>query len=297
MARRSPLEALLAPRLAALRDARAEALAGIPPAVHRARVSSRRLREVLPALREALPAGVADHARSEVRRLTRALGGVRELDVALALFAEMAVRHDVPPAAEAAVRRALAADRAGAVRRLRTTMTRSRLARLDTALERAAEAASATQVSGASAVAIAQARVARRAARVRRALDRAGALYLPERLHRVRIAVKQLRYAVEVLSEAQHRRATAPIAELRAIQDRLGHAHDLHVLAERVRDVQAAVVRRSRDTASALGRLADALDNTCRTEHAAFMSRRQDLLALCDTLERGGAAASRRSVA
>ena len=44
-------------------------------------------------------------------------------------------------------------------------------------------------------------RVARRAASLKAAIDEAGAVYLPERLHAVRIAVKKLRYAVELEHE------------------------------------------------------------------------------------------------
>jgi CHAD domain-containing protein len=140
-------------------------------------------------------------------------------------------------------------------------------------------------------------RVARRGRGVRQALERAGALYVPERLHRVRIAVKQLRYALEVAGHARRSRATARVTQLRAIQDLLGRAHDLHVLGERVRHVQVRVIRTSRTIASELGRLAAALDEACRTEHAAFMSRRAGLVTLCDAIEAPPAPARRWSVA
>jgi CHAD domain-containing protein len=281
MARRSPIATLLAPRLAALLDTLPAAMEGDVTAVHRARVASRRLREVLAPMRGLLGDGVAEGARLEVRRVTRALGPVRELDVAIALFDELATRHALDAAARQAVVRAMTRDRDRAQRQMRAALTARRRARLVDALATLHESPAPDAVALLAAV---RERVVRRGRRVRQALDRAGALYVPERLHQVRIAVKQLRYALEVAGDLRGR-PSARVAQLRRIQDLLGRAHDLHVLAERVRRVQAAMVRTSRTTAASLGRLADALDDDCRTVHAAFMSRRQGLLTLCDAIE------------
>ena len=296
MARAPLIDTLLAPRIAALVDALPAALAGETAAVHRARVSSRRLREVLPPLRGVLPENEVERARLEVRRVTRALGPVRELDVALALFDEQAEAHALAPQARLTAQQALARDRDAAQRRLRRSLTKRRLDRVSAALAalsgRTDEPDAAEHV-----IAAALGRVKRRGQRVRRALDRAGALYVPERLHQVRIAVKQLRYALEVYGDARRARPSARVAQLRAIQDLLGRAHDLHVLAERIRRVQVGVVRTSRGTARELGRLVRALDVACRAEHAAFMSRRGGLFTLCDAIEGRSGAARRRSVA
>lgn len=285
---------LLTPRIAALLDTLPAALEGDVTAVHRARVGSRRLREVLPPLRELLPAGTAERARADVRRVTRALGPVRELDVAIALFDELAPAHPLGAAARLAVTRAMTRDRDRAQRRMRAALTTRRCERLAASL--AALRVPDEPAAAARLVATVNIRVARRGRRVREALDRAGAIYVPERLHQVRIAVKQLRYALEVAGELRRGRPTARVTQLRRIQDLLGRAHDLHVLAERVRRVQTAVVRASRTTAADLGRLADALDDDCRTVHAAFMSRRQGLVTLCDAIE-AGATPRRQSVA
>jgi CHAD domain-containing protein len=294
MARRSRLDLLLAPRRAALLDALPTALEGDVSAVHRARVASRRLREVLAPMRGLLGDGAAERARLEVRRVTRALGPVRELDVAIALFDELAARHALDPSARVAVVRAMTRDRDRAQRRMRAALTprrRERLAATLGDLQDASGPDTATRL-----LAAVNARVVRRGRRVRQALERAGALYVPERLHQVRIAVKQLRYALEVAGDLRRGRPSARVTQLRRIQDLLGRAHDLHVLAERVRQVQSAVVRMSRTTAAGLGALADVLDDDCRTVHAAFMSRRQGLVTLCDAIE-AGATPRRQSVA
>jgi CHAD domain-containing protein len=294
MARRSPIDLLLAPRRAALLDTLPLALEGDVTAVHRARVASRRLREVLAPMRGLLHDGAAEGARLEVRRVTRALGPVRELDVAIALFDELATRHALGAAARAAVLRAMTRDRDRAQRRMRGALTARRRERLGATLADLHDAAGPD--AAARLLAAVNARVVRRGRRVRQALERAGALYVPERLHQVRIAVKQLRYALEVAGDLRRGRPSARVTQLRRIQDLLGRAHDLHVLAERVRQVQSAVVRMSRTTAAGLGALADVLDDDCRTVHAAFMSRRHGLVTLCDAIE-AGATPRRQSVA
>ncbi|MGD9904955.1 MAG: CHAD domain-containing protein [Vicinamibacterales bacterium] len=292
MARPSPIEALVAPRVRALLEVLPNAVAGQTEPVHRARVASRRLRELLPPLRAAVAAGAADRARAEVRRVTRALGPVRELDVALALFDELATAHGLRAGARQVVVRAMTRDRDAALRRAQRALPERRQVKLAAALAALDGPMPAVALDGVQAAV--DDRVARRVARVRKALHRAGAMYVPERLHQIRIAVKQLRYALEVAATVRRSRAAARIAQLRDVQDLLGRAHDLHVLAERIRRVQTGVVRTSRATAAELERLLTRIDIACRAEHAAFMSRRAALLALCDAVQPLGAAPDRR---
>jgi len=221
---------------------------------------------------------------------------VRELDVAVGLFESLVDAHGFDDAAAAAaVRRSLATARAGEQRRLRAALPARRRHKLESALEALAghEPADARE----RAQRAVEARVARRGRRLRKALDEAGAIYVPERLHHVRIAVKQLRYALEVSADLRGVRTPARVTQLRHIQDLLGRAHDLHVLSERLRAVQIGVVRTSRRTSSALGRLARTIDRACRAEHAAFMSRRAGLLTLCASLAASNSAARRRQTA
>ena len=275
-------------------DVLASALEGELEAVHQARVASRRLREVLPAL--AVDAGGGwRRVRGDVRRVTRALGPVRELDVAAAHFAEAIAARPVTAAAQAAVRRVLQLQRVAALKAARAKLTASRVARLQTRLDALTGRSSAPD---ASAVAAAMtARVLRAGQRVEKAVGRVGAVYVPGRLHAVRIAVKRLRYALEAQNAVRGSRATSQVGQLRAIQDLLGRAHDLHVLDERLRDVQVRVMPRSRATARDLAALSHALDLECRALHAAFMSRRGGLLALSASLATATTAPRARAVA
>src|SRR5436190_24170080 len=83
-------------------------------------------------------------------------------------------------------------------------------------------------------------RMAMGAARLQAAIDKAAGIYLPDRLHDVRIAVKKLRYAMEVARDLSGSRATARILTLKRAQDLLGRMHDLEVLIARTRGVQSS---------------------------------------------------------
>ena len=86
-----------------------------------------------------------------------------------------------------------------------------------------------------------EARVARRASALAEAIDEAGAVYLSERLHAVRIAVKKLRYALELSVDVAGQKSTPELTQLRRAQEVLGRLHDLQVLIDRMRETQASL--------------------------------------------------------
>src|SRR5689334_4256587 len=104
MNRSLPLVRLLQRRALALRRHLSAAVAGKDAGVHQARVASRRLREALPVLTEGLHHTRKSKAERKIRRLTQALGTVRELDVTLKVIDELADRPAVPRAALTDVR-------------------------------------------------------------------------------------------------------------------------------------------------------------------------------------------------
>jgi len=87
------------------------AVSGDYVGVHQARVASRRLREAVPVLATGLRGSKAGKARKKIRRLTKALGTVRELDVTLAVLDELARNESVPRSAVEAVRARVIAER------------------------------------------------------------------------------------------------------------------------------------------------------------------------------------------
>src|SRR3982750_3583980 len=104
MNRSLPLVRLFERRTRALRRQLAAAVAGKDTGVHQAWVASRRLREAIPVLTEGLQHPKAGKAQRKIRRLTQALGTVRELDVTLHLIDELSDRPAVPRTALAEVR-------------------------------------------------------------------------------------------------------------------------------------------------------------------------------------------------
>jgi CHAD domain-containing protein len=275
--------ALLRQRLVSLLKFMPAAQAGDETSVHQARVASRRLREALPVLGARADEQQLDRVQKRVRRITRALGPVRELDVTLLLLAELEGKEAAPLRAIERVRTAVLEER----RKRRTEMldeiTPSRLDKLTRRLVRvAAPEARARVTRNAKEEAAAQA--ALRARNLKAAIERAGGIYLPDRLHRVRVEAKKLRYALEIQRELTKARAIAGLARLRNEQDMLGRMHDLEILIDKARGVQSTLHPRDRRGMAELNTLIRVLEEECREGHAAYMRGRPALLELCDKI-------------
>jgi CHAD domain-containing protein len=109
-------------------------------------------------------------------------------------------------------------------------------------------------------------------------------VYLAERLHVVRIAVKKLRYALELAADADHVKSTPDLKQLRRSQDILGRLHDLQVLVDRAREVQGSLAPPDLNARRELDVLVVALEEDCRHLHGRYMQDRDALLALCARL-------------
>jgi CHAD domain-containing protein len=105
-------------------------------------------------------------------------------------------------------------------------------------------------------------------------------VYLSERLHVVRIALKKLRYAAELAADLSGRDRAAEMRTLKRAQDTLGRMHDLQVLIDRVRQVQASLTPPDVSVWRALDGLVVFLDNTCRQLHGRYIGRRAELEAI-----------------
>jgi CHAD domain-containing protein len=271
---------ILRQRLVALLDALPAATSGDVVSVHRARVASRRLREVLPVLADAAGTHHLGRASKDVRRITRALGPIRELDVAIGHLQEIGPRSGVPARTLAHVRRHLNVERQVQRRAMLDVITPRAAARLKTRLG-SAPATQRLEPGNAAEIHSARRRAARRAVRLRIEIGRAGGLYNSERLHAVRVATKKLRYAMEVDRELTRSRAAARINRLRRLQDELGRIHDFEILVEHTREVQAALAGVDRCAATELDGLVRTLETDCRDGHAAFLRDRAAIQALC----------------
>jgi CHAD domain-containing protein len=276
-----------------------DVVGGSVDALHRARVASRRLRELLPLL--GLDGDSARKLNRQLRKITRQLGDVRELDVLIKLIDELERSRRYSPAALTTLSQVIGRKRDAARERLAAKLPASKLIRLANRLERAVrsrESAGAKvrerdPIHARRAWLFAlDARLARRAARLHETIAMAGALYAPEPLHDVRIALKKLRYTAELSLEAGRLRAAGDVATLKASQDLLGRLHDYDVLIAAGRDVQASLVRPELNGWRELTRLVHRIEDECREMHARYMRDRAALLAIATRI---GAAHARTS--
>lgn len=278
--------ALLRQRLVTLLHAMPAAQAGDEISVHQARVASRRLREALPVLGATANEVALDRAKSRVRRITRALGPVRELDVTLSLLAELEGKGAAPARGIQRVRAAVIEERQKRRRAMLAEITPSRLDKLR---KRLVEVAAPTEQRRPTRGTLAEAaeQTVMRAKNLRAAIDRAGGIYLADRLHRVRIEAKKLRYALEIQRELSKSKSMARLNRLKHQQDLLGRIHDLEVLIEHTREVQASLPAANRRAMAELNKLIRAVEAECREGHAEYMRGREPLIKLCDAITSG----------
>lgn len=263
---------LLQRQSTALRRHLPGAIKGDDRSVHRARVASRRLRESVPVLSQGLKGSKAKKARRKIRRLTGALGMVRELDVALQMLDELAADR-VPRAAIDELRAHVLAER-----QARREDMLQRLEKIDADKLRRRLASVVAAVSTANPSQWRQTlgkRLLKRARRLHAAVEQAGHLYVPERLHEVRIAVKKLRYGLELAAEGGVKTAAPLVRTLKRTQELLGRLQDLQVLRTHMTQLQAS--NSTRVPHAALDSLAARLEEEARRLHARYVAGAQAL--------------------
>jgi CHAD domain-containing protein len=274
--RRTPV-VLMARRLRALDRRLPDALAGDVEGIHQARVASRRLREAVPVMAAGLT-GVGPHKlERRLRRVTRALGPVRELDVVLADVTALSERWPQARTACTALQQRLRAKRHRLLLDARGRLSGQRLRRLR---EHAGELVDRLRTAGDEGWTDAlAAHLTRQAEGLVAAVEAAGALYAVEALHAVRIACKRLRYALELADETGAAPVSRPLGRLKRMQDILGRLHDLDVLASYARELE--IERKGQpELDAALSQLVLEVTCECRLLHAQYVHRAQALIRL-----------------
>jgi CHAD domain-containing protein len=208
-----------------------------------------------------------------MRALTRYLGPIRELDVELGMI-EKRLAGDEARSALSAVRREVAARRQALRQKLKDDRPIGDLKKLRKKLEKVSAPKGGDETEDAWRAVLA-ATLVRRAKRLKAALDDAGPLYAPERIHGVRVATKKLRYALEIAADAGQAAIAPQLKALKREQERLGHLHDLQSLLKHVQRAQASPRVGSR--LAELTAYADTLERECRTLHAHFVDDRDAL--------------------
>jgi CHAD domain-containing protein len=254
-------------------------------ALHRARIASRRLRGMMPLLE--LESGRARRLGRRLRKVTSRLGRVRELDVLLLLIDELHESRRPHRQALGRVAVVVSKERSSARKRLFNRLPMDELRkvakRLNTVVDDLRDLERESPRAARAWRWAIDATVVARATRLRDAIATAGAVYLPERLHDVRIASKKLRYAVELDSEMKGV-ASPDLPALKRAQEILGQMHDRQVLLDRVRQEQASLTLPDLTIWRSLDELLLALEDDCRRLHARYMRGRAGLEAITEKL-------------
>jgi CHAD domain-containing protein len=238
------------------------AVAGREEPVHQVRVAGRRLRVSLPLLARKESGRSGTRALKVLRKLTRIVGGGRDMDVILGLFED-----------RLAARRSASAEQRALLSRLRAARARSRVQVaedvLDLDIDGLRRNLRRLLRSGAadSATVLARVRALREdeGAALLRGFSQVGERYLPQALHALRRRARRLRYAAEVEDAVRGEESRAP-ALWKRLQDGIGVIHDHDVLAawleEQARQAEARgnalvarAARRERAAFVGLGRL------------------------------------------
>ena len=287
--KRPPQAQLLHTHLAELRGYFPALRDGDPESVHRARVETRRLREIL-RLYEVTHPVQGDRLTRVVRKVGRCLGPVRELDVMQEVLDELERRVSSGTLAVPAARSALMHRRNTARRRMLRALEGLKLDRLEEKTPSSEgpwislPGRDARRWSGAL-----RERIGRRADRLSTAVDRATGVYVPKRAHAVRVAVKKLRYCIEVADVTGRWRPPRLLGDLKQMQEMLGRLHDTQVLLDGLdRLVPDAVP--AMETAV----LAGVLESDVAREYARYLDKRSRLRAICGACQRFAGPRGRR---
>jgi CHAD domain-containing protein len=244
---------------------------GRAEALRQVRIATRRLRQLAAVVGRAGLERRAETVARDLRAIGKALGPLRDLAMAVEFLAPYEERHDIGRAAGEA-RAAFARERDVADAAARVAMKGVSINRVTRRLAslRAAVAAAPDAATWARALTVA---VSRRALDASEALSRASALYDPERLHAIRIAIKKLRYATEMAADARLVPPGTPARFARA-QKRLGAWHDRVAVLQLIRQAQADGLPASE---TSWRRLADTLDREAHVLHGQVRRGRASL--------------------
>jgi CHAD domain-containing protein len=243
---------------------------GDATSIHDARVASRRIRELLRFVR----APIGDEWRDRFRTMGRVLGRVRNVDVSLELLKNLESR--LPSAAPALV--SLRHDqRQARLRRVREMI--KRLEKLDAAsfvdgliahTRHYGQGVLHSRTSRAWRNAL-EKLIASRGQTATEALTHSAGVYFPNRMHTTRIALKKLRYTMEVANEVRAAHYADSLRELRKGQQLLGELHDRQELLNEISRVGVA------ESHAALGLAQQLIDAEIDDYHRRYLGRRERL--------------------
>ena len=259
---------------------------GDSAAIHDGRVATRRMRELVPLVTAGLMASDAEHLDRTLRKATRRLGRARDMSVMLETLS--ALEPAAPTAAgeigrlrlewqeerDRRVRRAIKSlermEIESTLRELHSLLAHDKPALIG--LRRRMSAAPRWEAT-------LGAQLRERAGDVAAAIDRAGGVAFPRRLHGARVSLKKLRYAMEIATATGQANFEHELRSMRKAQELLGRLHDHDVLADALRNARLGAQR-----------LLPLIELQRRRLHSRYVRRRAALLEAC---KRAAASANR----
>jgi CHAD domain-containing protein len=265
-----------------LRDAVGDLLRELPniregseEGFHQGRVVIRRIREALAVVHHEYNENALHAVERRLKRSGRALGRARDTDVAQSLMQHVESRFLPGHVVIGRLRATLGTEQLETRRRAIKEIEFLGLAKLHDELKRARRRIP-LRVSSNWRTTLRQ-HVARRADEVRSAIACAGGVYFPNRVHAARVAVKRLRYALELAKSTRAWRRRGAIRVLKEVQSALGEAHDRDVAISRL-DGEPAQQSEDRDGMA----VQQFLRAETESFHAIYLKSRSEILEICD---------------
>ena len=211
----------------ALERHREAAAAGQSEPIHQLRVTARRLRASLHLFAKVIHATYSRIIERDLIWLAQAAGGAREREISAVVFRRRAAKLDpVQADSLAAIYTTLLKERSLKLRDLQGVVESKRyralLARLENPRLRKVSTDTLLRTEAASMLRP----IARSVARAGAALDEGST---PQTIHRLRVRIKRLRYALELLPALGGKRSRRLLSRLEVLQDLLGNLNDLSV--------------------------------------------------------------------
>jgi CHAD domain-containing protein len=214
--------------------------------IHDLRVAVKRFREAFRLFRPILRKKTFRKHREWIEDLNDALGEVRNRDVALVQLRKLTAGLADPPPSVAELLARLESERLGALDALASMLDRLHLDGVPAQLAARIESIGREAVSGQPTHEFARKRVRDRLLVVRSRWAAAQREATPESLHRLRIANKRLRYAIEPFSRMLGKEVRRLYRSASRLHDVLGDLHDADSMAVRVETAMAGAPKPER---------------------------------------------------
>jgi CHAD domain-containing protein len=241
----------------------ARAIDGDRTSIHRVRVASRRLRAALP-----VAAGAGDDRALQlarlIRRVTRGLADVREMDVVRKVLRQLPIDARCSSATVLRLDETCERHRDRAMEGAERRLAKVDWPRIEARIDRAADRMAKVSPNALASQVLLEIR--RRTLECADALRTAGVVYAVDPLHAVRLATKKLRYTLELAGDMLGDEMPRAARQLKRFQELLGDLHDAQMAQHHVRRAAARV--RSRVRAGELEVLDRELELECRKLHA-----------------------------